>query len=174
MVVAVAIGEATWRSAACGLSGAAERVDHSSASQSCSGDFRFSNATHLKPACSQFHVPASHYLSNSFSPQKHRTSRLSKKRRWQAPRSKVIAEPSLRQSHGDASQIPVEKTSRADSQERLLTVVMKFGGSSVANADRLREVAKLILSFPQERPIIVMSAMGKTTNLLLAVSPLKP
>jgi hypothetical protein len=86
----------------------------------------------------------------------------------------VIAEPSLRQSHGDASQIPVEKTSRADSQERLLTVVMKFGGSSVANADRLREVAKLILSFPQERPIIVMSAMGKTTNLLLAVSPLKP
>ncbi|GAQ86748.1 aspartate kinase [Klebsormidium nitens] len=45
---------------------------------------------------------------------------------------------------------------------------MKFGGSSVATAERMREVAKLVLSFPQENPIIVMSAMGKTTNLLLA------
>ncbi|XP_028076976.1 aspartokinase 2, chloroplastic-like isoform X2 [Camellia sinensis] len=50
-----------------------------------------------------------------------------------------------------------------------LTCVMKFGGSSVASAERMREVADLILSFPQERPVIVLSAMGKTTtNLLLA------
>ncbi|KAK7395981.1 hypothetical protein VNO78_16637 [Psophocarpus tetragonolobus] len=47
------------------------------------------------------------------------------------------------------------------------TCVMKFGGSSVANAKRMREVANLILSFPEERPIIVLSAMGKTTNMLL-------
>ncbi|OIW12296.1 hypothetical protein TanjilG_06085 [Lupinus angustifolius] len=47
------------------------------------------------------------------------------------------------------------------------TCVMKFGGSSVASAERMREVAALILSFPQERPIIVLSAMGKTTNKLL-------
>ncbi|KAL0431546.1 UNVERIFIED_CONTAM: Aspartokinase, chloroplastic [Sesamum radiatum] len=48
-----------------------------------------------------------------------------------------------------------------------LTCVMKFGGSSVASADRMKEVADLILSFPEERPVIVLSAMGKTTNKLL-------
>ncbi|KAK9271889.1 hypothetical protein L1049_002254 [Liquidambar formosana] len=47
------------------------------------------------------------------------------------------------------------------------TCVMKFGGSSVASAERMREVADLILSFPDERPVIVLSAMGKTTNKLL-------
>ncbi|KAH1204927.1 Aspartokinase 1, chloroplastic [Glycine max] len=51
--------------------------------------------------------------------------------------------------------------------ETSYTCVMKFGGSSVANAERMREVANLILSFPEERPIIVLSAMGKTTNMLL-------
>ena len=53
--------------------------------------------------------------------------------------------------------------------ETSYTCVMKFGGSSVANAERMREVANLILSFPEERPIIVLSAMGKTTNMLLLV-----
>ncbi|XP_011623421.1 aspartokinase 2, chloroplastic isoform X2 [Amborella trichopoda] len=48
-----------------------------------------------------------------------------------------------------------------------LSCVMKFGGSSVASADRMREVADLILGFPEERPVIVLSAMGKTTNKLL-------
>uniref|UniRef100_A0ACD6AAK4 Uncharacterized protein n=1 Tax=Avena sativa TaxID=4498 RepID=A0ACD6AAK4_AVESA len=47
------------------------------------------------------------------------------------------------------------------------TVVMKFGGSSVASAERMREVADLILSFPEETPVVVLSAMGKTTNYLL-------
>ncbi|XP_039016850.1 aspartokinase 2, chloroplastic-like isoform X1 [Hibiscus syriacus] len=51
--------------------------------------------------------------------------------------------------------------------ENQLTCVMKFGGSSVASAKRMREVAELILSFPSERPVIVLSAMGKTTNKLL-------
>ncbi|XP_030953455.1 aspartokinase 3, chloroplastic-like isoform X1 [Quercus lobata] len=51
--------------------------------------------------------------------------------------------------------------------ENQLTCVMKFGGSSVASAERMREVAELILSFPNERPVIVLSAMGKTTNKLL-------
>lgn len=50
-----------------------------------------------------------------------------------------------------------------------LTCVMKFGGSSVSNAGRMREVADLICSFPNERPVIVLSAMGKTTNNLLLV-----
>ncbi|KAI8541259.1 hypothetical protein RHMOL_Rhmol08G0047700 [Rhododendron molle] len=48
-----------------------------------------------------------------------------------------------------------------------LTCVMKFGGSSVASAERMREVADLIRSFPEERPVVVLSAMGKTTNKLI-------
>ncbi|XP_059452390.1 aspartokinase 2, chloroplastic isoform X1 [Corylus avellana] len=51
--------------------------------------------------------------------------------------------------------------------ENQMTCVMKFGGSSVANAERMREVAELIIGFPNERPVIVLSAMGKTTNKLL-------
>ncbi|KAG9129171.1 hypothetical protein Leryth_006449 [Lithospermum erythrorhizon] len=48
-----------------------------------------------------------------------------------------------------------------------LTCVMKFGGSSVASSERMKEVAGLITRFPKERPIVVLSAMGKTTNKLL-------
>nr|POE81375.1 aspartokinase 1, chloroplastic [Quercus suber] len=44
---------------------------------------------------------------------------------------------------------------------------MKFGGSSVASAERMKEIASLVLSFPHERPVVVLSAMGKTTNKLL-------
>lgn len=54
---------------------------------------------------------------------------------------------------------------RGDGAE--LSIVMKFGGSSLASAARMREVADLILRFPQERPVVVLSAMGKTTNKLL-------
>ncbi|CAI5495042.1 unnamed protein product [Closterium sp. Naga37s-1] len=64
---------------------------------------------------------------------------------------------------------PLAETPDALPPEVPYTVVMKFGGSSVANAARMREVADLILSFPEENPIIVMSAMGKTTNHLIKV-----
>lgn len=76
----------------------------------------------------------------------------------------------------EAAKVDVLERSDTQSQnsdripnENDLTCVMKFGGSSVASADRMREVAELILSFPQERPVIVLSAMGKTTNKLLLV-----
>ncbi|KAL4544046.1 hypothetical protein Ndes2437B_g01841 [Nannochloris sp. 'desiccata'] len=46
-------------------------------------------------------------------------------------------------------------------------MVMKFGGTSVATAERMQEVASIILSFPGQLPVVVLSAMGKTTNLLL-------
>nr|VDD19086.1 unnamed protein product [Brassica oleracea] len=52
-------------------------------------------------------------------------------------------------------------------EKRRFTCVMKFGGSSVATAERMREVADLVLTFPEESPVIVLSAMGKTTNNLL-------
>jgi aspartate kinase len=49
--------------------------------------------------------------------------------------------------------------------------VAKFGGSSVANADRMVEVFKLLKEQYVDKgdtPAIVLSAMGKTTNNLLA------
>ncbi|TVU44112.1 hypothetical protein EJB05_03545, partial [Eragrostis curvula] len=49
------------------------------------------------------------------------------------------------------------------------TVVMKFGGSSVASAQLMRDAAERILNFPDEKPVVVVSAMAETTdNLLLA------
>lgn len=48
-----------------------------------------------------------------------------------------------------------------------INMVMKFGGSSVASAERMVEVAQIALAFPGTLPVVVLSAMGKTTNLLL-------
>jgi aspartate kinase len=44
------------------------------------------------------------------------------------------------------------------------TIVYKFGGSSVANAERMQEVAEIICSFPEHLPCVVLSAMGKARN----------
>ncbi|KAJ6390128.1 hypothetical protein OIU77_024360 [Salix suchowensis] len=68
----------------------------------------------------------------------------------------------------EAANVDLLETNKIDKEaEKKITCVMKFGGSSVASAERMREVAELILSFPNERPVIVLSAMGKTTNKLL-------
>ena len=45
-----------------------------------------------------------------------------------------------------------------------ISVVMKFGGSSLASAERIREVASIICSFPEQYPCIVLSAMGKVNK----------
>ena len=44
---------------------------------------------------------------------------------------------------------------------------MKFGGSSVANAERIRHVAGIVKSQIKRKPVLVLSAMGDTTDLLL-------
>ena len=44
--------------------------------------------------------------------------------------------------------------------------VFKFGGASVKDADSVRNVASLMKKFSGERIIVVVSAMGKITNLL--------
>jgi aspartate kinase len=46
-------------------------------------------------------------------------------------------------------------------------IVMKFGGSSVANADRIRHVAEIVRARLEKRPVLVLSAMGDTTDHLL-------
>lgn len=57
-----------------------------------------------------------------------------------------------------------------DEAAAAFTCVMKFGGSSLASAERIREIAQLVVSFlSEETPLVVLSAMGKTTNNLLLV-----
>ncbi len=45
-------------------------------------------------------------------------------------------------------------------------LVFKFGGASVKNADAVKNVAKIISLFPKEKKLVVISAMGKTTNAM--------
>lgn len=55
--------------------------------------------------------------------------------------------------------------------EKLDRVVCKFGGSSLANSDRLKEVTKLVLlqiERSHKMPVVVLSAMGPSTNEILA------
>src|SRR6267378_6545485 len=44
--------------------------------------------------------------------------------------------------------------------------VFKFGGASVRNAPAIKNVASIIQSFSDEKLLIVVSAMGNTTDVL--------
>jgi aspartate kinase len=49
-------------------------------------------------------------------------------------------------------------------------IVMKFGGTSVESAAAIERVAAIVKARSARRPIVVVSAMGKTTNRLLALA----
>jgi aspartate kinase len=49
-------------------------------------------------------------------------------------------------------------------------IVMKFGGTSVESAAAIERVAAIVKARVDDRPIVVVSAMGKTTNKLLAIA----
>jgi aspartate kinase len=49
-------------------------------------------------------------------------------------------------------------------------IVMKFGGSSVESAAAIERVAGIVKTRVDRHPIVVVSAMGKTTNKLLAIA----
>jgi aspartate kinase len=49
-------------------------------------------------------------------------------------------------------------------------IVMKFGGTSVESASAIERVAAIVKARANLHPIVVVSAMGKTTNKLLAIS----
>ncbi len=49
-------------------------------------------------------------------------------------------------------------------------IVMKFGGTSVESAAAIERVAAIVRARAERRPIVVVSAMGKTTNRLLAIA----
>src|SRR3954466_1631485 len=49
-------------------------------------------------------------------------------------------------------------------------IVMKFGGTSVESAVAIERVAGIVRTREAKRPVVVVSAMGKTTNKLLAIA----
>lgn len=51
-------------------------------------------------------------------------------------------------------------------------IVMKFGGSSVESQEAISRVARIVRQFESRRPVVVISAMGKTTNKLLEIARL--
>jgi len=49
-------------------------------------------------------------------------------------------------------------------------IVMKFGGSSLASADAIHRVTGVVAAQAERRPLVVVSAMGKTTDRLLSIA----
>jgi aspartate kinase len=49
-------------------------------------------------------------------------------------------------------------------------IVMKFGGTSVESASAIERVASIVKARIERHPVVVVSAMGKTTNRLLALA----
>jgi aspartate kinase len=49
-------------------------------------------------------------------------------------------------------------------------IVMKFGGTSVESTEAIERIAGIVRERIARRPIVVVSAMGKTTNKLLAIA----
>jgi aspartate kinase len=58
---------------------------------------------------------------------------------------------------------------RDDAAPHLNTVVMKFGGTSVGDAEKLKNVARRLVAAREggARVVAVLSAMGSTTDELL-------
>jgi aspartate kinase len=54
----------------------------------------------------------------------------------------------------------------------MATIVQKYGGSSVADVDRLRRVAERVMRTKRagHDVVVVVSAMGDTTDELLALA----
>ena len=49
-------------------------------------------------------------------------------------------------------------------------IIMKFGGTSVESAEAIERVAAIARARLDQHPVVVVSAMGKTTNKLLAIA----
>jgi aspartate kinase len=49
-------------------------------------------------------------------------------------------------------------------------IVMKFGGSSIESPEAIRRVCNIIRNHAQEHPIVIVSAIGKTTDQLLTLA----
>lgn len=106
--------------------------------------------------------PSSSSSSSSSSSARRLTCIAPARRRGPAVRANAAAAPEATGTD------PSTVASQPGENLEQFSVVMKFGGSSVADAERMREVASIVLTFQEEMPVLVLSAMGKTTNNLLA------
>lgn len=78
--------------------------------------------------------------------------------------------PNIRHVRMTAADMVKPSANPSSVANKLDRVVCKFGGSSLADAERLREVGKLVklqVEKSDKYPIVVLSAMGATTNELL-------
>ncbi|CBJ32322.1 aspartate kinase [Ectocarpus siliculosus] len=73
------------------------------------------------------------------------------------------------EEQAEGETVAVNAGAEAASPKKALRTVIKFGGSSLATSKRLKEVSALVKLLIDEgqMPIMVCSAMGKTTNNLL-------
>ena len=49
-------------------------------------------------------------------------------------------------------------------------IVMKFGGTSVGSREAVERTVGIVRGRLQERPVVVVSAMSKVTDMLYAIS----
>ncbi len=56
-----------------------------------------------------------------------------------------------------------------EAPERQTMIVMKFGGSSIESAEAIQRVAGIVAGRTDRRPLVVVSAIGKTTDRLLEI-----
>ncbi len=85
--------------------------------------------------------------------------------------------PGLAQASADPNAVTPSSMARAPDEpgaqpgSGTTPVVLKFGGSSVADEDRLRLVAQRVAERARRQPVVVVvSAMGKTTDRLVATA----
>jgi aspartate kinase len=66
----------------------------------------------------------------------------------------------------------IPEVAGAETPDRLGTIVMKFGGTSVADAAKIKEVARRLVAAREagHRVVGVLSAMGQTTDELIALA----
>ncbi len=48
--------------------------------------------------------------------------------------------------------------------------VFKFGGASVNSIERIKNLGPILLKFKEDQLVVIISAMGKTTNALEKVA----
>ncbi len=99
------------------------------------------------------------------------TTRAVLRTRWRMTASSETATPAPSKPDASSSSNAALDLPQVSAQPELERVVCKFGGSSLADATRLREVSSLVqqqMERSKRPPIVVLSAMGPSTNELLS------
>ncbi len=63
-----------------------------------------------------------------------------------------------------------ERRARRGARDRARVIVLKFGGTSVQDASAIDRAAAITRSRASRAPVVVVSALGGTTNALLAIA----